>query len=220
MRQTHVGQTDAVLRSVHELADLVVARAAASERLVVGVAGPPGAGKSTVAEHLVAILDGSRALPTALLPMDGFHLPQARLLELGRRDRMGAADTFDVDAFARTLRTAGEPGTEVVAPGFDRNIEEPMPGAVRIPTDTRVIVAEGNYLLHDDGGWEQIAPLLHLSVYVTVDRDIRLGRLIARHERFGKSEDDARAWALGSDEANARLIAAGTTRADELLRSD
>lgn len=175
------------------------------DRVVVGIVGQPGAGKSTLAERLV------RALPSAvLLPMDGFHLPQARLVELGRRDRMGAPDTFDVDGFLATLAAARL--GPVTAPGFDRAIEEPVPDAIAIGSE-RVIVVEGNYLLH----WR--APL-DLSLYLDVDHDTRIERLVARHVRFGKAPDAARAWSLGPDEANARLIAETADRADYAVRLD
>ena len=181
----------------------------AAHRLLVGIAGAPGAGKSTVAAQLVA------AVPDAvLLPMDGFHLPQARLVQLGRRDRMGAPDTFDVDAFVATLAAVRFRGEAVLAPGFDREIEEAVPRAITVSPQKRVVVVEGNYLLH----WPEVAALLDVTFWVDVDRDVRLARLIARHERFGKTPDAARAWALGPDERNARLVEASAGRADHVVR--
>lgn len=187
----------------------LVAAIPGGERVIVAIAGAPGAGKSTIAERLVA------ALPDAvLLPMDGFHLPQAMLRELGRRDRMGAPDTFDLDAFLAVLAQI-RAGDAVDAPGFDRVIEEPVPDALHI--DAAVVVVEGNYLLLDTGGWERAAALFDATFFVVVDDGIRLERLIARHERFGKSHADAVAWATGPDEANARLIAPTSARADRLI---
>jgi pantothenate kinase len=127
---------------------------------------------------------------------------------------MGAPDTFDVAGFVATLARLREAGRTVPAPGFDRDIEEPVPGAIVIPAEARVIVVEGNYLLHDNGGWEAVAPLLDLAVFVRLDPGIRLRRLVERHVRFGKLPDAALAWATGPDEANARLIAATAARAD------
>ncbi len=182
-------------------------------RFVVGIAGAPGSGKSTLAAQLVDSLDDA-----VLLPMDGFHLPQAELRRLGRRDRMGAPDTFDVDAFVTTLRRVRNDGDPVSAPSFDRRIEEPVPDAIAISPSFRTVVVEGNYLLHDEGGWERVTPLLDVTFFVDVDHDIRLERLIARHVRFGKTPDAAKAWALGPDEANARLVEGGACRADLRLR--
>jgi len=199
-----------ILHSIAEVAEALEAIAHnAAHRVILGIAGAPGAGKSTVAAQLVA------ALPEAvLLPMDGFHLPQARLVELGRRDRMGAPDTFDVDAFVATLTAVRFSGETVLAPSFDREIEEAVPRAITISPQKRVVVVEGNYLLH----WPEVAALLDVTFWVDVDRDVRLARLIARHERFGKTPDAARAWALGPDERNARLVEASAGRADHVVR--
>ncbi len=155
-----------------------------------------------------------------VLPMDGFHLPQARLVELGRRDRMGAPDTFDVDTFVATLaalRDVDNSCNPVSAPGFDRETEEPVPGAIRIFPELSTVVVEGNYLLLQSGGWDAVAPLLDATVFVRLERGTRHARLIARHVRHGKSPADARAWALGPDESNARLVEATAPRADRVI---
>ena len=133
---------------------------------------------------------------------------------------MGAPDTFDVDGFLATLsalRAVDNSGNPVLAPGFDRGIEEPVPDAIRILQELSTVVVEGNYLLLESGGWGRVAPMLDATVFVQVDRGIRLDRLMERHERFGKSPADARAWALGPDERNAQLIEATATRADRVV---
>jgi len=205
------------LRSLGAVAEAVAELSAdAGGRVVVGIAGSPGAGKSTIAAGLVARLPGA-----VLLPMDGFHLPQSRLVELGRRDRMGAPDTFDLDAYVATLAALrpafANSGVAVAAPGFDRATEEPVPAAVTVPPEFPIVVTEGNYLLLGDGGWERVAPLLDAVFFVTVDRDIRLSRLIARHEEFGKSPADAAAWATGPDERNAVLVEASAPAATHTI---
>lgn len=201
-----------ILGTLAEVAALVAeARAAtpAARRLLVGIVGAPGAGKSTIAATLVELL------PTAaLLPMDGFHLPQAELRRLGRRERMGAPDTFDVDGFVATLADVRNSGTAVSAPGFDRGIEEAVPDAIVIPQELSTVVVDGNYLLL----WQEAAAHLDLTFFVDLDHDIRIGRLVERHERFGKSPEQARAWALGPDEANAAVITATANRADHIIR--
>jgi pantothenate kinase len=171
-------------------------------------------GKSTRADAEVAAR-ARRGESAVVLPLDGFHLPQARLVELGRRDRMGAPDTFDVDGFVALLERVRR-GEDVRAPAFDRTREEPVAEAIRIPRDATVIV-EGNYLLHDSDGWERVAGMLDECWYLDLPEEVRVARLVARHERFGKTPHAARAWALGPDAANAALIARGRARATRVV---
>ena len=144
--------------------------------------------------------------------MDGFHLAQAQLERLGRAERKGAPDTFDVAGFVALLRRlVAEPGV-VYAPVFHREIEQPIAGEAAIEPSTLVLV-EGNYLLLD-GDWAPVRELCTQIWYLDVDPQVRVSRLIARHEQFGRSAEQAREWVLRSDEANARLIEQTRDRAD------
>ena len=184
-------------------------------RRLIGIVGPPGVGKSTLAAALASADSAS-----AVLPMDGFHFSQARLVELGRRERMGAPDTFDVEAFVAVLRAIRGTDETVHAPGFDRAIEEPVPDAITIGRGIRTVFVEGNYLLLDGGGWERIAPLLDESWYLTLDDDTRRERLTARHVASGKSPSAAALWVTTVDEPNARIVSASAARASRTLSVD
>jgi pantothenate kinase len=202
------------LTSLGAIARLIKETESTKPRVLVGIVGPPAAGKSTIAEKLVQLLGPK----SAVLGMDGFHLPQRTLVKLGKRDRMGAPDTFDVDGFVSLLiQLSGNAGGTALAPGFDRETEEPVPEAIRLGPELTTIVVEGNYLLHDSGGWERVAPLLDLSFFVRIEQDIRMARLVERHIRYGKTPDAALAWATGPDADNARLIGATAERADHII---
>jgi pantothenate kinase len=179
-------------------------------RSILGVAGAPGGGKSTLAALLVEAL-GAAAV---LVPMDGFHLAQAELVRLGIRDRMGAPHTFDAAGYVALLRRLRSAHETVYAPAFRREIEEPIAGAIAVPPDVPLVVTEGNYLLL----WEGVRPLLDEAWYVEMDEETRLRWLIARHVEFGKTPEEAEAWVMRSDQGNAEVVAATRERADLVVR--
>ncbi|NES15347.1 MULTISPECIES: nucleoside/nucleotide kinase family protein [Micromonospora] len=201
--------------SVDDLVARARALADAGPRQLLGIAGAPGAGKSTLAERIVAEVG-----PLArLVPMDGFHLAQSELLRLGREGRKGAPDTFDVNGFVSLLRRLRrlEP-TSVWAPVFRRDLEEPVAGAIEVPPEVRLVVTEGNYLLLREDPWEEVRTLVHEVWFLDLDAELRVRRLTARHEAYGKTPEQARAWALGSDEANAARVAGTAEHADLVVR--
>ncbi|MQY34251.1 hypothetical protein SRB17_22170 [Streptomyces sp. RB17] len=187
-------------------------------RAVLGIAGSPGAGKSTLAEHLVRALNADGPPWAAHVPMDGFHLADAELDRLGRRDRKGAPDTFDAAGYAALLRRLREDTDEVVyAPGFERVLEQPIAGAIPVPPTARLVVTEGNYLLLTEGSWARVRPCLDEVWFCEMAEAERIRRLIARHEEFGKDHETAVAWVLSTDQRNADLVAATRARADVVV---
>lgn len=185
-------------------------------RRLLGVVGPPGAGKSTLAALMAEAL-GERA---QAVPMDGFHLAQVELERLGRAQRKGAPDTFDAAGYAALLRRLrDQPAHETVyAPDFRREIEEPVAGALPVLAYTPLVITEGNYLLlDDDPAWAPVAGLLDEVWYLQVDADLRRERLTDRHVRFGRTREQALQWVAQTDEPNARRIEACAHRAQRTV---
>jgi pantothenate kinase len=181
---------------------------------VLGVAGVPGAGKSTLAERLVEAWGHT----ACLLPMDGFHLADDELRRLGRHDRKGAPDTFDVDGYVATLRRVREHSADVVVPRFDRSLEAAIAGSLRIAVSAELVVTEGNYLLLDEPGWRDVRPLLDEAWMMTADEDERIAQLVARHEAHGRDRSAAMAWVRTVDQPNAHRIEVSSTAADLVIR--
>ena len=200
-----------------EAKSIVVEYAAASTRTIIGIVGKPGGGKSTLSKFLLKGMDSTLV---SVVPMDGFHLSNKVLKELGRSDRKGAQDTFDVNGFKTLIERIKLDNVDpIYYPIFDRSIEESIAAQGVVYPSTRVVIVEGNYLMHDGDGWQEISPLLDQSWYAFLEEDIRISRLISRHIAFGKDPESAKAWAKGSDQVNAELIEAGVGRCDFLIRS-
>jgi pantothenate kinase len=192
---------------------------APGRRVIIGLAGGPGAGKSTLAEAVVAAYGPA----AALVGMDGFHLAQAVLDDLGLAEVKGAPETFDVIGYLALLRRlrSPRPGETVYAPQFRRAIEEPVAGAVPVPAAVQVVLTEGNYLLYDDGPWADVRGQLAEAWFLDLPDSVRLGRLIERHIRFGRTAQQAHRRAVtGSDARNALIVANSRHRADLLVVPD
>lgn len=212
-------------RTINSLAQVVaraaaLARQAESEmaasfrgRVILGIVGAPGSGKSTISSAIEAALGPERAV---VVPMDGFHLANTQLREQGLADVKGNIATFDADGYAALLHRLAHQGADetVYAPYFDRWLEESIGSAIRVDPRVPLVVTEGNYLLCDGPAWQRARASLTQSWYVHVPRDLRVRWLIDRHIAHGRSTEAAREWVLRSDEANARLVEATCERAD------
>jgi pantothenate kinase len=188
--------------------------AAIHDRVLLGITGSPGAGKSTLAAGLADALR-TRGVPVASVPMDGFHLADVELDRLGRRDRKGAIDTFDGYGYLALLRrVAGETGNTVYAPTFDRTTEQPVAGAIAVEPATRVVLTEGNYLLDASQPWGDVRRALTEVWFCDLPDDVRRQRLVDRHIRFGKTPAHARRWVDEVDQRNAERIEAARRLAD------
>lgn len=195
-------------------------------RVLIGIVGAPGSGKSTLSAEVAAeLMSGSMPLPTALVGMDGYHLAQRVLEAAGLADIKGAPETFDAAGYVALLRRlasavspAADPGEVVYAPEFRRAIEEPIAGAVAVRSDVRVVITEGNYLLADQPPWDQIAGLLTETWYLDTPQNLRMDRLVSRHIAFGRTPEVALLRSTtGTDGRNADLVVATRGRADVLL---
>lgn len=201
--------------------DAVVAdlrQRAGTGRFLLGICGAPGAGKSTLAERVATELGPD----SVVVPMDGFHLASSLIRGTSLATQRGAPDTFDGAGFVALLgRLRNQHDAVVYAPKYERSIEDPIAGAVPVRIDAGIVIVEGNYLLHTEPPWSTVRALLDETWYVEhADDRIRIERLIDRHIRFGKSPDESAQWVHGSDERNARLIAAGRSRADWIVTED
>ncbi|MGC0362990.1 pantothenate kinase [Rhodococcus sp. 27YEA15] len=185
-------------------------------RVIIGITGPPGTGKTTLIGEVVEALGTPSR--TAAVPMDGFHLSNRVLATLGRSDRKGAVDTFDAWGYAHLLRRLRARDEDVVyAPDFDHNAGDPVAGSIGVEREVDTVFTDGNYLLSPTGAWAQARKCMDEVWYLHTPDDLRLARLVARHIRAGKDPDAAAAWANGPDEVNAKSVALQRGNADLML---
>ena len=201
------------------LARDAIALAGDSSRAILGIAGCPGAGKSTLVDVLV---DRIRTVKggdwVAHIPMDGFHLADAQLDRIGARSRKGAPETFDPAGYAHLLeRVKRETDDPVYVPGFDRALEQPLAAALVVLPSARLVVTEGNYLLLDEPHWERARRAMDAVWFVASEETTRVERLVARHIQFGKTPPEARAWVEKTDQRNSELVAGTAGRADRVI---
>ncbi|TAM70549.1 MAG: nucleoside/nucleotide kinase family protein [Microbacteriaceae bacterium] len=190
-------------------------RLATTPRIVLGIVGAPGSGKSTFALRLRAAFGDQEA---AIVPMDGFHLAQSVIAGTPLAQRRGAPDTFDVEGYLTLLRRLRARDERVVyAPSYRRGLEEPIAASVAVSRDVRLVITEGNYLLAELVGWREVRDLLDDAWFVDIPDTLRVSQLIRRHIAFGMTVDAATAWANGPDARNAQLVASSRHRASRVI---
>ncbi|KAK3136938.1 hypothetical protein QOZ80_5BG0445370 [Eleusine coracana subsp. coracana] len=204
-------------------------------KYIVGVAGPPGAGKSTVASEIVRRVNvlwsqkhakRTALLPieeiAAMLPMDGFHLYRSQLDAMEdpkeAHARRGAPWTFNPSLLLKCLETLRTEGS-VCAPSFDHGVGDPVENDISVKPQHKIVIVEGNYLLLDEDVWSEIRELFDEKWFIDVDIDVSMQRVLKRHIATGK-EPDVAAWRISyNDRPNAELIMQSRKNADLVIRS-
>ena len=186
-----------------------------SQRIIIGIVGKPGAGKSTLTSYLLENLVKEKAV---LVPMDGYHLSNKLLAEYEKADRKGAYDTFDAIGYSELIkRIKSDSDSDIYFPIFHREIEESIVAEGVVLKDCKVVLTEGNYLLLDNYGWQDVKSFFTESWYIQIDDELRRERLMARSIRYGRSPEIAYKWTHGSDEVNAKVVETTMNNADVIL---
>lgn len=190
-----------------ELTRIIAERAQDKPRILVAIAGPPGAGKSTLSKHIADALNAADSSePAIVVPMDGFHYDNAVLEARGLLARKGAPETFDCNGFAALLARLLV-ARNVAIPIFDRSLDLSRAGAAIVGENHRILLVEGNYLLLHDAPWAGMESLFEMTVRIDVDEEELERRLVQRWLDYGHDEEGARHRALSNDIPNARLVA-------------
>jgi pantothenate kinase len=202
------------MTEIAHLAATLFRKAHGRKRLVVAIAGPPGAGKSSFVEALAPLLPAGSV---AIVAMDGFHYDNAVLDRSGLRHRKGAPETFDFDGFRHVLERLARADAPVAVPIFDRVADLARAGAAIVEPDTRFVLVEGNYLLLDESPWYGLAPLFDYTIFLDVPRGELAHRLVRRWIDHGMDEKTARERAFSNDMPNAERVLAARRKADTVI---
>jgi pantothenate kinase len=201
---------------IDEIAGEIVTRAGDAKRFMIAIAGPPGAGKSTMADSLADALK-TRGQSAEVLPMDGFHMDNGILIEKGLLARKGVPESFDVRGFMDIIRAVSTADQEVLVPVFDRSREIAIASARVVSPDHRFIIAEGNYLLFNQGKWAELEGMFDYSVMLAPPIEVLEERLWARWRGYKLTEEAASAKVYDNDLPNGRLILGNRRHADVTL---
>lgn len=192
----------------------------AGGRLLIALAGPPAAGKSTCSEMLNDLLKASGKCKSSVFQMDGYHYDDNVLIARGLRPRKGAPETFDVAGFRHMLvRLKQNQEAEIAVPVFDRGLEISRAGARMIPRDINVLIVEGNYILLDQEPWSSLAPLFDVSVNIRVPQEVLRQRLYARWQGHGIPAAEISSKVEANDLPNGALVLAKSQESDFVLRN-
>jgi pantothenate kinase len=202
--------------TIEDIAGEVLSRAGDAKRFLIAIAGPPGAGKSTMADHIADALRASGET-AAVLPMDGFHMDNAILIERGQLARKGIPETFDVRGFLDIIRAVRLADQEVLVPVFDRSRELAIASARPIGPEHRFIIVEGNYLLFSLGKWAELEGVFDYSIMLAPPIEVLEERLWARWRGYKLSEEESARKVYENDLPNGRLILGNRRRADVTL---
>lgn len=202
------------MSQIASIAAAVFKRAGKARRTIVAIAGPPGSGKSTMAENLREVLHEHSA---AVASMDGFHFDDSVLRERGLRARKGAPETFDYAGFEALLKRIRAGEADIAIPVFDRTMELSRAGASIIGADVRFVLVEGNYLLLDEAPWSGLAGLFDFTVFIDAPRPELERRLLERWREYGKSDEEARGWVASNDMPNVDRVLASRREADMVV---